>query len=893
MTESRPRFAALTYTADLNGFGVKDIRGELSVDEARLLTERLEVIPDFGMTIPDVRSSRDAPLPRRCVWTTTPEGGIFWHLAPAGRDSTGRPGNFFVHGIIDRTPQLPDHQGQALPRPSAWIGSPDILQPFGGAASDAARLPDKERPDAGEEVTADTVVAHLLGGEDGARIHLLGALLDGIAARREGGPPVVLATQTVEDAAQWVGLVSHLVAPATARTLSWSLLENPGGSVAARAERLSLDLVCIRHDAIAEVDPGVRLLVDGAGGLEGPVGTSDWALLADAVLDWAEKGDDLRRADEISREVGCPAGTHLAWPLAMLVALEPERFPSAKEVADRVLLHSPSEIAQAPERYRQAVTEAVSSVLGGDLDAIYDHLMHATDRTGVTELLWREYLSQLTTRPERLLGDRPLPVPRVGIGAVASQDIDAVARWAASLDPQATDVPRAVLRVVDHLVGLGLSSADEGVVEPLRVLVEKYVEPGFGDHQSLVRRCGPLREETASLVVRPALGWAGVILGSPVGEAIDAETARWLAPSGVEPVVATPAAGSSPLDLAVVLSQTRGEARPVSEWLLEVIADSLTGLDRGPLAGRSAPLTEVIPVLLERAHAASPVTPAHLARLLPRLPEDLGEEWATRLLLQTPNLDPADIDMLAPAMRSYERPSSPALQASRELALAALAGPSYGEELGSLTSLAGLAPLTRVAMSLVRPRSWSAEVREVAAASLLAAACLEQCALDPGIDDRLVLELQLAPSDVQRGVAFLATALSIPVPSDARLLAHQRAMVAFAAVVERGGVGYGKSPLVRALLRPRSSRFTEEAPIQPLQEVVLSCDRSSWGKPELAAVTTVVDGVFDQLTQKVPENEAVDLCRRLEDLARELIKPRGMFGVLRGRQSAMRRQDQE
>ncbi|OOK73725.1 hypothetical protein BZL30_5246 [Mycobacterium kansasii] len=57
------------------------------------------------------------------------------------------------------------------------------------------------------------------------RLTTLFGLMDAVAAAIEGGPPVVLGAESDETAAQWIGLISFLMSPGTARSLNFSTFD--------------------------------------------------------------------------------------------------------------------------------------------------------------------------------------------------------------------------------------------------------------------------------------------------------------------------------------------------------------------------------------------------------------------------------------------------------------------------------------------------------------------------------------------------------------------------------------------------------------------------------------------------------------------------------------------
>jgi hypothetical protein len=142
----------------------------------------------------------------------------YWHTVPAGPDSTGRPGNVFAHAVLDR-----NADAAPLHRPIQWWRSPLWVCPYGAAAVAQAVLPERA-PEPAAAVTKDSVVAFALDTSTW-RLATLFGLLDAVAAALGGGAPVVLGVDTVDAAAQWIGLVSFLMSPGTAARLNFSTLD--------------------------------------------------------------------------------------------------------------------------------------------------------------------------------------------------------------------------------------------------------------------------------------------------------------------------------------------------------------------------------------------------------------------------------------------------------------------------------------------------------------------------------------------------------------------------------------------------------------------------------------------------------------------------------------------
>ena len=97
---------------------------ELKELEAAITTQLATTRPVPRFPTPE---EQDA-LPRRLLYAPAACGGAgYWHSTPAGLDATGRPGNVFVHVVLDRRPEVPEPAF----RPSDLWRSRGWLTPFG------------------------------------------------------------------------------------------------------------------------------------------------------------------------------------------------------------------------------------------------------------------------------------------------------------------------------------------------------------------------------------------------------------------------------------------------------------------------------------------------------------------------------------------------------------------------------------------------------------------------------------------------------------------------------------------------------------------------------------------------------------------------------------------
>ena len=126
------RFAQLVFTAVDDGDGPGGWRARpaegLDPVEQRSLESAITTQLATARPIPAYPTPEEArALPRRLLYAPAAGGTAYWHTAPAGLDATGRPGNVFVHVVLDRTPQEPEPAF----RPTDLWRSPRWLTPFG------------------------------------------------------------------------------------------------------------------------------------------------------------------------------------------------------------------------------------------------------------------------------------------------------------------------------------------------------------------------------------------------------------------------------------------------------------------------------------------------------------------------------------------------------------------------------------------------------------------------------------------------------------------------------------------------------------------------------------------------------------------------------------------
>jgi GTPase-associated protein 1, N-terminal domain type 2/GTPase-associated protein 1, middle domain len=489
------RYGQLTYTsfdsfdssfrAGAGGWQIKQSNGELSADETHWLLSGIRNVFRPVEALPDYPSPQQLDAaPRRLAYRRWVDrevrGGGYWHTAPAGADSTGRPGNVFAHVLLDRTPD----SAPSL-RPIQRWGSPSWLRPYGYAAVGAAVLaPDP--PGEGGVVTKDSVVAFALDTSTWRLGTLLG-LLDAVAAALAGGPPVILGVTSVDSAVQWIGLVSFLMSAGTAAMLNFSTFDRADqlGPALEAGQHLSavplVDLGALPIGVVA-IDETATLSLGELGGQPHvtsagqQIEVTAWSVMAqEALLDPRSARavlDDLDRHAAQTED----RGLHPAWPLAVTIASD-DTFEGAHPEAHTVLTaHTPDGLS-AGSPAALLVDEVVSALIGETTSDAWklaeQDLSGSVGEYAELTYLCRAldddtWLDQLGPIPvsENSFRDRPVP-PRLAAALDAALERSRTGGGA-----------QRVLKLVDLLMRAGIKDTDDDRLS--RALVEQ-VAPQLAD----------------------------------------------------------------------------------------------------------------------------------------------------------------------------------------------------------------------------------------------------------------------------------------------------------------------------------------------------------------------------------------------------------------------------
>ncbi|MFP5347639.1 MAG: hypothetical protein ACLGIA_11520 [Actinomycetes bacterium] len=560
------RFPQLTYTSFDRGDGqggwqVKDTVGDLDGAEETYLLRHVNTHAQTLGALPQFPSPEEISARCRTLVYRNDRAGsaAYWHSIPAGHDAAGRPGNVFIHALVDRHPEEP------FPplRPVELWRSPFWLVPFGGPEVQQATL-SPEVPAPGHVVDRDRVVEFLLD-PTAFRLPVLAVLLDAVRARLDDaerpGPPVVLVVPSADEGALWLGAVSQLTSPGTARHLGFTIGEPLDRLVADPERRGDLNAV-LDSDGRTESSVPDLLLVDVTrpvtlGELDGAphltaqgsaVPVTEWSVLAAEVLQDPDVASSLLASLE---DMALRLGDHdlaPALPLALTVAATPETWPDAGDEAVRVLHRSaPSRLLER-EDLAETVAQLLRHTLGTTAASAWDTVRPSVAVRPPSLLLGLA----LGLYAERVLRDEHWLARRGGVppeGRVQVADRER-ARLAGELsvvlqrlDELAREPDRAgegtlfdalvAVRAIDFADRSDLfAEAAPTVREDAELLVQRLVlpmllDPHAGD--ALVGSCGAVAEATLAAFFRPLMSLE--LHGRSPGHGPSPQVLDWLFPS--------------------------------------------------------------------------------------------------------------------------------------------------------------------------------------------------------------------------------------------------------------------------------------------------------------------------------------------------------------------------
>jgi hypothetical protein len=489
------RYGQLAYTSfdkpgSAGGWQIKQVGGALSADETQTLVSGVRTVFRPVEPLPTYPTPEQVERgPRRLAYRRidAPTAG-YWHTVPAGADSTGRPGNVFAHAVLDRDPDAGPRD-----RPIQRWRSPQWLRPYGAAAVARAVLPD-EAPGPAQVVTKDSVAAFALDTSTW-RLATLFGLLDAVDGALHGGAPVVLGVESVDDAAQWIGLVSYLMSPGTAAWLNFSTFDRADQLSLARQSHQHLTAVPVAD--LAAVPGGVVVIDETAtlslGELGGephrtatgqPIAVTAWSAIAQVVLLEPQSAravlDDIDRYAAQTDDIGL----HPAWPMAMAVVVNDQYADAHAEANSVIAAHQPRGVAPG-----SAVDHTISGVMAALVGTSTADAWHAVQqappgaaadhadltylRRAITDDTWLDQLGPIPWGPRRFPERAVPPELSAAVGPALERAHDGGAD--------------RVLRLVDFLTRVGVD--DDRLSAALsRDVVEHLCDPQSGPR--LIRRLG-------------------------------------------------------------------------------------------------------------------------------------------------------------------------------------------------------------------------------------------------------------------------------------------------------------------------------------------------------------------------------------------------------------------
>ncbi|MBV6757793.1 GAP1-N2 domain-containing protein [Rhodococcus opacus] len=545
-TPGPPRFGQLTYTSfDApdrgragGGWQVKDVSDGVSAAEQEFMRAGVATRFDSPQALPQFPTPADiAARPRRLVYAPIETGGCYWHTVPAGADASGRPGNVFAHVVVDRAPDT-------SVRPIERWGSPDWLAPYGADAVAVAELPGSAPAPAGM-IDRAAILDFLL--DPGTwRVGVLGLLLDAVDQAMHGGPGVVLGCADAENAARWIGAVSHFMSPGAAQTFGWSTFDRSSTVVDTLSRGVHLACVPAR-DAVDALDGCVVLGETDTpdlgewGGEPHRTATGQlvpvtaWSVLAQTVL--VDPGSARRALDHQDTLAAAVGDRDLAnsWPLAMAVLANPELHDALPEATAVVLAQSPDTLSAFPDELA-VVAHVVDEHLPRNMSEAWRVVADWQHGGRPAPVVWDVAGRVLTYRA---LADREW------IRAASPAEFALFAAW-----PPSEDLERAAEKAMSALVtsqAADPAATAHDAVKTLDLLLhahllgdsgrdlaaellDRVVVPVLCDHEAgpaLVAGLGAVGTDTCHLLQSAVVGHPD-FAGRPLGTRLAPDVLRWL-----------------------------------------------------------------------------------------------------------------------------------------------------------------------------------------------------------------------------------------------------------------------------------------------------------------------------------------------------------------------------
>ena len=492
LSRADPEWFQITYTSadsvigSRGGWGVKETTPETPAQVVETLTHwvttrLVEVTETSQFASTDVLRER----PRRLLSREIDGLSCLWHAATAGPDATGRPGNVFTHAAALKAPE-------PLLRPIEYWRSPSWLSPFGVIDVNAARLGELVP---GTAVSRHSVASFIRADDRLFSLEWLVAAVDHVVGRES---MLVLATDSADEAALWLGAISYLTSAPQARRIGWVTFQR-----AADLEGLAgqgLRIVCIPREDLEIALEGAgpdRLVLDASWTLDDPGDRSEWrhagqtfpvspwwqnSVLDAFALDDASLVRVLVLMDELV--AGMPVREvpelPLHWALSMSLLADPQAVVSSREELRDECLCRVSRATLATHLVRPIVDEAISQMPEQEKIKLSSHEVWGPILEEQTELEAIEsYLSGGWQRGE------PAPKSSVDSSLVRraaegrlSELLRLATLDAAGTPEQVLAAARAVHTILKHGVE---GAASPKVAEAAAILRGRLAEHSFND----------------------------------------------------------------------------------------------------------------------------------------------------------------------------------------------------------------------------------------------------------------------------------------------------------------------------------------------------------------------------------------------------------------------------
>lgn len=495
--EGALRWGQLTYASfdpdnGAGGWQVTSTAGGLSDGEIEALRQRIVTRFDSDIHLGAFPNAVELQaMPRRLTYINDGQGrGAYWHSTMAGRDSTGRPGNVFSHVLLDRS------TAQLTPaiRPIEIWRSPDLLCPFGPEQVREAVLSDDTTPSFGAALGREDVLDFLFDQSEW-RVGLLSALLDAVSAAMNGGPGVVLVTDSAENAALWIAAVSRLAPADWVRRMNFSVYERAAGLETvfdrgvhlAAVPRADADAL-LQHSGFTVLDEhevpdlgevGGRPHQAQSGALIVP---THWSAFAQAALvDRTTFSVATSMMDDVADRVG-DTGQEPSWALAVAALRLPDIFGDYEaEAAAVIARHSPDSLG-GDEELMQLARDTMQRSNGGSAAETWAVLLQDSASRLMRQVLMQAYLQRSLEDDEWLAQMGAIPLPPDYRVEYSTPEARRAARSAILTllrkftDDDSPKLPTAAIRTLDFIHRAGLVDAQDGSGESVEDSIAEILE---------------------------------------------------------------------------------------------------------------------------------------------------------------------------------------------------------------------------------------------------------------------------------------------------------------------------------------------------------------------------------------------------------------------------------